>query len=58
LGNYYYELTPGQQIARTHLEEAIMAVRGSDKRTIRKWLKTFHRMGLVKPVTSASWEIL
>jgi len=58
LSNFYFELKPGQQIPKVHLEKAIMAVRGSDKRTIRKWLKAFHMMGLVKPITSAAWEIL
>jgi hypothetical protein len=58
LSHYYYELKPGQQITKIHLEKAITATRGSDQRTIRKWLKTFHRMGLAKPITSATWEIL
>lgn len=58
LKNYYFELKPGQQIPRIHLEKAIMAVRGSDPRTVEKWLRTFHKMGLIKPVTSATWEIL
>lgn len=58
LGNFYYELKPGQQVARSHLEKAIIATHGSDKRTIRKWLETFHRMGLIKFVTSATFEIL
>ena len=58
LKNYYFELKPGQQIPRLHLERAIMAVRGSDPRTVKKWLETFHKMGLIKPVTSATWEIL
>jgi len=57
LRKYYEELRSGQQIPYKHLEEAIMNTRGSDKRTIRKWLQTFHKMGLIKPVTSASWEI-
>lgn len=57
LRNYYIELRSGQQIPYKHLEEAIMNTRGSDKRTVQKWLRTFTRMGLIKPVTSASWEI-
>jgi len=58
LHKYYDELTPGQQIPRVFLEEAIMATRGSDPRTIRKWLRTFERMGLVKCVTPASWKVM
>jgi len=58
LRNYYQELLPGQQIPRRHLEEAIMATRGSDPRTIRKWMRIFTRMKLIVFVTSASWEIL
>jgi len=58
LRKYYDELTPGQQIPRVFLEEAIMATRGSDPRTIRKWFRIFERMGLVKCVTSASWKIM
>ena len=58
LTQWYYELRPGQQISVTHLEKAIMAVRGSDPRTVRKWKRAFHQMGLVKPITSSTWEIL
>jgi hypothetical protein len=58
LRNLYHELKPGQQIPRVHLERGIMATRGSDPRTIRKWLRTFHRMRLAKPITSATWEIM
>jgi len=58
LSNFYYELKPGQQIPKVHLEKAIMKTRGSDPRTIKKWLRAFHKMGLVKPITSATWEIL
>jgi len=58
LRKYYDELLPGQQIPRRHLEEAIINTRGSDPRTIHKWLRVFERMGLVKCVTSASWKIM
>ena len=58
LSHHYFELLSGQQIPRRHLEEAIISVRGSDPRTIEKWLRTFHKMKLVKPITSASWEIM
>jgi hypothetical protein len=58
LQNYYEELIPGATIPLRHLEEAIMAVRGGDKRTVRKWLELFHRFGLVKPITQAVWELV
>lgn len=58
LTKYYYELLPGQQIPTVHLRRAIQNVRGSDERTILKWIKVFHKNGLIKPVTSATWEIL
>jgi len=58
LRKYYDEITPGQQIPRVFLEEAIMATRGSDPRTIRKWFRVFERMGLIKEVTPASWKVM
>jgi hypothetical protein len=58
LDNFYFELRPGQQIPLAHLEKAIMEVRGTDPRTVRKWLQTFRRMGLAKPITPYVWEIL
>jgi len=57
LRTHYLELNPGQTILRAHLEEAIMNIRGSDQRTIRKWLKAFHKMGLIKPEGPVSWTI-
>ena len=45
-------------VANDVTPEAISAVRGSDPRTVQKWLRTFHKMDLIKPVTSASWEIM
>jgi len=58
LDNYYDDLHPGVTIPLRHLEEAIMAVRGGDRRTVRKWLELFHRFGLVKPITQAVWELV
>ena len=58
LSNHYFQLVPGQQVPRLHLIKAIENVRGNDKRTVQKWLKSFHRNGLIKPVTSATWEIM
>ena len=58
LSNHYFQLVPGQQVPRLHLVKAIENIRGSDKRTVTKWLKSFHRNGLIKPITSATWEII
>jgi hypothetical protein len=58
LNGLYHEIVPGQQIPTLHLRKAIMNVRGSDPRTVKKWLKVFHRNGLIKPVTGATWEVL
>lgn len=42
------------------LEEAIMNVRGSDKRTVEKWIESFYKAGLIKPTTkqAKAWYIL
>jgi len=58
LRNFYDQLNAGQQIPRSHIELAIQNTRGSDRRTVQKWLRTFDKNGLIKPVTSASWEIM
>lgn len=58
LKDLYYEIIPGQQIPVIHLRRAIENIRGSDPRTVKKWLKVFHKNGLVKPVTSATWEVM
>jgi hypothetical protein len=58
LDNFYFELRPGQQIPLIHLEKAIMDVKGSDVRTIRRWLWAFNKMGLAKPITPSMWEIV
>ncbi|GAG33030.1 unnamed protein product, partial [marine sediment metagenome] len=46
----FVDLAPGATIARKLLIEAIKQTRGSDPRTIKKWLQTFHESGLVKPL--------
>ena len=56
--NHYVELSPGQQINMKHIKEAIMSVRGSDPRTINKWIKVFSKFHLIKPVVGNIWEIM
>jgi len=56
---YYFSLQPGQQIPRRHLTLAISNTRGSDQRTITKWMKQFKANGLIKPInTGATWELM
>lgn len=57
LMNYYEELKPGMTVPDGYMREAISAVRGSDPRTVRKWLRTFTRFKLIKPVGGV-WEIV
>jgi hypothetical protein len=57
MDNYYEELIPGTTVPLKILEKAIIATRGADKRTVRKWLETFYRMGLIKPISNATWEL-
>jgi len=55
---YGYEFFPGQQVHFKLLREAIAATRGSDGRTIERWLNTFSLFGLIKPISPNVWEIL
>jgi len=55
--NYYMELPPGSVVVEKHLREAIMATRGSDPRTVKKWLRTFTAFHLIKHLGGARWEL-
>lgn len=57
---HYFTLLPGQQIPRVHLIKAIANTRGSDQRTITKWMKLFRQNGLIKPMNTgaATWELM
>jgi len=57
LRNYYTQLPAGYQIPAKHLREAIAAVRGSDPRTIKKWMKAFADFHLIKHIAGELWEI-
>lgn len=48
----------GRQITLELLREAISAIRGSDPRTISKWLREFERYHLIRHVAGHVWEIL
>jgi hypothetical protein len=54
----YMDLPPGSKVPLTHLQEAIMAVRGVHERTVRRWLRAFHEVGLAKPVGPSVWQLL
>jgi len=57
LSKYYSELKPGQKINGRHLREAIRAMIGSDRRTIKKYLRLFRLYGWLEHVTGEVWII-
>jgi len=57
LTHFYESLSLSQQVQKTHLDQAIMAVRGSDKRTLQKWLRIFVKFHLIKHTVGNLWEI-
>ncbi len=58
LTSYYQELPPGAVIPTQHFQRAIMNTRGSDPRTIKKWMRIFVENGLVKNLGPNSWELI
>jgi len=54
----YGAIVPGLQIPRKHLVEAISAVRGSDERTVNKWMKLFVQYKLVKWLAGEVYEVV
>ena len=56
--NYFEGLTVGQEVPKKLFEKSIMAVRGSDPRTVAKWVRVFHNFHLIKPTRGMLWEIL
>lgn len=58
LSRYYERLAPGSSVPDKFLREAIAQVRGSDKRTMRKWLRVFSENGLIKRLNWSVWELL
>jgi len=57
LQNYYVDLRPGDRVPLGHLREAIMAVRGVHEVTVRRWLRAFHEVGLIRPAGTSVWEL-
>lgn len=58
LSKYFDELIPGTTIHRRFLVEAIQNTRGSDERTIVKWLKIFINNGMIREVNATLWELI
>jgi hypothetical protein len=53
-----YLVLAGAQVNRAHLVDAIEAIRGSDPRTVRKWLEEFMKYKLIKPVSAELYEVV
>ena len=47
----YNEIPSGAQIPTKHLILAIQNIRGSDKRTVNKWLERFQQNGLIRLIS-------
>ena len=54
----YPAVVPGIQIPRKHIIEAVMAVRGSDPRTVRKWFNDLQRFKLIKWIAGELYEVI
>lgn len=54
----YAAIVPGQQVPKAHLQNAIIAVRGSDYRTVNKWMNLFLKFKLVKWLAGEVYEVL
>jgi len=57
-GKYGIDFSQVQQIHRKFLIEAIEATRGSDKRTIKKWINELLKYKLIKFITPQIVEIV
>jgi len=54
----YNTIIPQQLIPKKHIIEAITAIRGSDERTIQKWLNNFLKFQILKWVGGEVYEVL
>lgn len=55
---YYEEMHTGMTVPHSHIKEAIVNVRGNDRRTIRKWFRTFEKMKVIKRLGANAWEMM
>lgn len=51
-------ITEGSQVSRDHLIEAIANTRGTDPKTISKWLNLFEKFKLVKHIAGKVYEVV
>ena len=51
-------ITTGAQVSRSHIIEAISNTRGTDPKTISKWLSLFEKLKLIKHVSGEVYEVL
>ena len=57
--NYDYEVVSGKtEVARAHIVEAIMALRGYDKRTVNTWIERFLNARLIEQVGPGAFRVL
>lgn len=56
--HFYGVLEPGAVVHNKYLREAISQVRGSDERTIKKWLRIFDGAHLIKWISPTLWELV
>lgn len=56
-GHYDVEFTGNTQLHEKFIIEAITTLRGNDPRTIKSWMQTFERMGLIKILARPMWEM-
>jgi len=54
----YGAIVSGQQIPKIHLHNAIMIIRGSDPRTVAKWMNLFQKFKLIKWIAGELYEVI
>jgi len=54
----YASLVQGQQVPRKHIIEALISLRGSDYRTVNKWMGLLSKFKLIKWVAGEVYEVL
>jgi hypothetical protein len=58
LKNKYFDGITPQQVPLSLIREAIEVIRGSDKRTVEKWLKEFAKWKLIKEIAPQIFELM
>ncbi len=52
------DLRQGTAVPTKLIKEAIGAIRGTDHRTIEKWLHIFSNFHLIKAISTTTWEVM